>query len=129
MKTDDHALTEMALDEISFDGNNRFGRGGKKLVWSRKQFSQLVAAMKKDDGGAQIETVQQPEENDTGAWINVQELVDWSIASLVGKFAMNSGIDLTPQWLIRFESLEEAKRCLMEGWAVDALVGKWDDKI
>lgn len=130
MKTNEQALSELALDEIEFDGKGKFGHS-KKKVWTRKQFEQLVNAIREGNDNAHIGELppSTPGVASMGSWNAVREVVDWAVASMVGKFAMNCGVDLTPQWLIRFNSIEEAKTHLMEGWHVDAIVGKWDDKI
>ena len=130
MKTDEQALSELALDEIEFDGNGKFGHGKKKL-WTRKQFEQLTTAIRENAPNAHIGELPPttPGMAAMGEWHGVQEVVDWTDANLIRQFAFNSGIELIPLWLIRFNSLAEAKKHLMEGWHVDAVVGKWDDKI
>lgn len=99
MKTTEQALAEWTTDEIKFDAGP-----GPKQMFTSAEFIELVAAMK--------------DNRHTGR-SNVG--VNWEEADVVAKFAFNSGRELSPQWLMQFESMTEARKHLMESWEFDPL--------
>ena len=115
MKTNEQALTEWMLDEIKFNG-------GKNLTtFNRKQMEVLAEAIRENKSGLEFELDHSSDETQyvlgSAGWA-----LNWDEAKILHMMAKGAAIPITVQWLLRFESITEARKHVLESWAYEPIV-------